>query len=140
VGVRRRARIAALQALFEIDCARHNPELVLNQRLQEASIRGRGALFARTLVKGVIANRLLLDGLISKYAPERPVGQLAIIDRNILRMAFFELVVDQSTPPKVVINEAVELAKKFGSDSSPRFINGVLGSFVAEKGMRGGKG
>ncbi len=74
-----------------------------------------------------------LNRLIGKYAPEWPVEQLAIVDRNILRMALFELgATEATTPPKVVINEAVELAKLFGSDSSPRFVNGVLGSALAE--------
>ena len=85
------------------------------------------------MVAGVVRNQPALNTLISKYAPEWPVDQLAIIDRNILRLAFFEIGAhDTDTPPKVVINEAVELAKVFGSDSSPRFINGVLGSALDE--------
>ena len=72
---------------------------------------------------------MMLNDLIAQYAPEWPVDQLAIVDRNILRLALFEIgCSDSDTPPKVVINEAVELAKVFGSDSSPRFVNGVLGS------------
>jgi N utilization substance protein B len=72
-----------------------------------------------------------LDALIAKYAPEYPVDQLAIVDRNILRLAFFELKNMGDVPVKVAINEAVELAKLYGSDSAPRFINGVLGAFLA---------
>ena len=130
--VRRRARMTALQALFEIDIARHNPEIVVEQRLDYASLPKSGAAFVRQLVFGVLAHQRELDRLIGQYAPEWPVEQLAVIDRNILRLALFELgIVD--TPVKVAINEAVELAKIFGSDSSPRFINGVLGSAVAEQ-------
>ena len=78
-------------------------------------------------------NRQELDRVIAKYAPEWPVDQLAIIDRNVLRLALFELGSRTPTrPAKVVINEAVELAKRFGSDNSPRFINGVLGSALDE--------
>jgi len=74
--------------------------------------------------------KVILDDLIAKYAPEWPVDQLAIIDRNILRLALWEMSVQSDTPIKVAINEAVELAKLFGSDSAPRFINGVLGSLA----------
>jgi N utilization substance protein B len=78
-----------------------------------------------------------LDALIGRYAPEWPVEQIALIDRNILRLAIFEILLQDDTPVKVAINEAVELAKEFGSDSSGRFVNGVLGSLVAtEKSTR----
>ena len=132
VKARRRARVTALQALFEIDIARHNPEVVLEQRLDFAALPESGAAFVRQLVFGVLAHQPELDRLIGQYAPEWPVGQLAVIDRNILRMALFEFGV-ADTPLKVAINEAVELAKVFGSDSSPRFVNGVLGSAVAQQ-------
>ena len=71
-----------------------------------------------------------LDEVIARYAPEWPLGQIAAIDRNILRMALWEFAVYHDTPIKVAINEAVELAKQFGSDSAPRFINGVLGALA----------
>jgi len=132
VKVRRRARMTALQALFEIDIARHNPEIVVEQRLEYASLPEGGVAFMRQLVFGVLTYRQELDRLIGRYAPEWPVEQLAIVDRNILRMALFEIGV-AGTPFKVAINEAVELAKTFGSDSSPRFVNGVLGSAVAQR-------
>lgn len=131
--LRHRARAAALQALFEIDCARHNPEIVIEQRLEEAGLPEAGASFARELVHGVRANQQALDALIARYAPEWPVDQIAIIDRNILRMAIYEILMREDTPTKVAINEAVELAKQFGSDSSGRFVNGVLGSLVAHE-------
>lgn len=80
-----------------------------------------------------MTRKVELDTIIKKYAPDWPVDQLAIIDRNILRLALFEIGChDSDTPPKVVINEAVELAKTFGGDSSPRFVNGVLGSALDE--------
>ena len=74
-----------------------------------------------------------LNKLIATYAPEWPIEQMAIIDRNILRIALYEFLIDGGTPPKVAINEAVELAKMFGSDSAPRFVNGVLGALVEHK-------
>jgi N utilization substance protein B len=129
--VRHRARIAALQALFEIDCAHHLPAVVIERRLDDVMLPEAGASFARELVDGVSAHQDDLDVLIGRYAPEWPVEQIALIDRNILRMAIFEILLRNNTPVKVAINEAVELAKEFGSDSSGRFVNGVLGSLVA---------
>ncbi len=85
----------------------------------------------RQLVSTVVRNRKALDALIQKHAPAWPVEQIAVIDRNILRMALVELSEAIGTPPKVAINEAVELAKIFGSDNSSRFVNGVLGAVLA---------
>lgn len=127
---RRQARILALQALYEIDCASHAPDVVLYQRLTENDLPVAYADFARHLVHGVLQHHDVLDTFIHRHAPEWPLEQMAYIDRNILRMALFEFAVDGHTPVKVAINEAVELAKTFGSDSAPRFVNGVLGSLV----------
>ncbi len=130
---RKIARRLAVQALFEIDSVGHEPGSVVDERLAFGSPGEIGAHFLRWLVSGVVRNMDALNALIAKYAPEWPVEQLAIIDRNVLRLAFFEIGArDSDTPPKVVINEAVELAKIFGSESSPRFVNGVLGSALDE--------
>jgi transcription antitermination protein NusB len=130
---RKLARRLAVQALFEIDSVGHAPGVVVDERLAFGAPGEIGAAYLRWLVSGVIRNLAELNDLIAKYAPEWPVDQLAIIDRNVLRMALFEIGArDGDTPPKVVINEAVELAKVFGSDSSPRFVNGVLGSALDE--------
>ncbi|MGQ9598838.1 MAG: transcription antitermination factor NusB [Anaerolineae bacterium] len=131
--VRHRARIAALQALYEIDCTSHAPAVVVEQRLAEVQLPETGRDFARELVLGVWRNRERLDVLIARYAPEWPVDQIAVIDRNILRIAIYEILMHHDTPTKVAINEAVELAKLFGSDSSSRFVNGVLGSLVVKE-------
>jgi N utilization substance protein B len=131
--VRHRARIAALQALFEIDCTGHNPTLVIERRIEEGNLPESGAMFARELVLGVNARQEEIDALIGRYAPEWPVDQVAIIDRNVLRISIYEILIRHDTPTKVAINEAVELAKQFGSDSSGRFVNGVLGSLVAKE-------
>lgn len=128
---RRLARELALQALYEIDSVQHKPGVVVDERLRDSGIGEHGSAFLRWLIQGVIHHQELLDQLIEEFAPEWPVQQLSIIDRNILRMAIFEIgAEDADAPAKVVINEAVELAKNFGSDSSPRFINGVLGAAV----------
>jgi len=130
--VRRQARIVALQALYEIDCVHHPVGIVLQQRIQENEMPDEGETFMRLLVQGVLEHQARLDELIATYAPEWPVEQMSIVDRNVLRIALFELLIDGRTPPKVAINEAVELAKAFGSDSSPRFVNGVLGTLFAQ--------
>lgn len=130
---RRRARALALQALYEIDSVGHPPDVVIEERLAETPLPGSAADFSRRLVLGVLRYRRVLDRFIQEHAPEWPVEQMACIDRNILRMALFEFAVDGTTPVKVAINEAVELAKIFGSDSSSRFVNGVLGALVPRK-------
>lgn len=129
---RRRARTIALQALFEIDSVGHSPEKALKSLLEEMSLPEEATTFAKRLVKGVLENKTSLDATIQRFAPTWPVDQLAIVDRNILRLAIFEILFDKEAPLKVVINEAVELAKTFGSESSARFVNGVLGSLCYE--------
>ncbi|MFC2036795.1 transcription antitermination factor NusB [Chloroflexota bacterium] len=131
--VRHRARAAALQALFEIDCTGHNPAAVIEQRLGAVDLPEAGAHFARELVQGANTHQDQLDSMIGRYAPEWPVEQIAIVDRNVLRIAIYEILMREDTPTKVAINEAVELAKQFGSESSGRFVNGVLGSLVAKE-------
>jgi N utilization substance protein B len=129
---RTRARGIALQALFEIDLVNHPPGDVLKFRLEEVSLDDRLVEFVRQIVTGVWPMYEKLDQFIAEHAPEWPLDQVATIDRNILRIALWELAVQGQTPIKVVINEAVELAKTYGSDSSPRFINGVLGSLASQ--------
>lgn len=130
---RHKARQAALQVLYEIDTTNHKPGRVLDARQSDTRLNDEGLQFLRWLISGVLENRDDLDQLIGRYAPEWPIDQIAVIDRNILRVSLFELVSpDSDAPYKVVINEAVELAKIFGSDSSPRFINGVLGTALSE--------
>lgn len=133
----RRARSVALQVLYELDCTNHPPGEVISTRLREERDAGRPLnknteQLVHALVSGVLAYRSALDTLIRDHAPEWPLDQMAIVDRNVLRMAIFDLIVDDDLPTKVAINEAVELAKLFGSDSTPRFVNGVLGTLAAK--------
>ena len=127
---RTRARSLALQVLYELDIANHPPADVFKERLEEMPLQDDHAEFARKIIFGVLPLRQNLDQLIGKYAPEWPLDQIAAIDRNILRIAFWEFAVFRETPLKVAINEAVELAKLYGSDSAPRFVNGVLGALA----------
>jgi N utilization substance protein B len=101
----------------------NNPELTLTPETYQ---------MMQVLVTGVLKNRDNLDEVIARHAPEWPLDQIAIIDRNILRIAIHELSQEKKLPVKVVINEAVEIAKLFGAEGSPRFINGVLGSITDE--------
>lgn len=127
---RRRARRVALETLYEYDIADHLPGDILNYRIQDNPMETIGVEFASLLVHGVISYQERIDSLIARFAPEWPLDQMAVIDRNVLRIAIYEFLVEGSTPVKVAINEAVELAKTYGSDSAPRFINGVLGTLA----------
>jgi len=127
---RTRARSIALQALYEIDITGHPPALVIEERLSETPLEDNLSDFARNIVFGIQPLIYELDQLIAKHAPEWPLDQVATIDRNIMRIALWEIAVSNQTPLKVAINEAVELGKIFGSESTPRFVNGVLGSLA----------
>lgn len=132
MGVRRRARKIALQTLYETDTTGHDSEAVLGRMAEEES-QHQVAAFAQELVAGVMEHKSRIDAIIASYAPSWPVEQLPVIDRNILRLAIFELLINNKVPQRAAINEAVELAKSFGSDSSPKFVNGVLGSVSADR-------
>ena len=127
-GARRKARMLALQALYEADSVGHEAEQTITHLLDNAGLGEDNSAFACQLVSGVIHNKEEIDRNIQHFAPAWPLEQIPAVDKNILRVAIFEILFDDKVPIKVAANEAVELAKKFGSDSSPRFINGVLGS------------
>lgn len=130
VAKKTKARMAALQALYELDLADHPLGEILQARSEDLALDEMQYKFAQRLAEGVRKTWTQLDELISRHAPEWPLDQVAVIDRNILRLALWEIAFYRETPLKVVINEAVELAKLYGTDSSPRFVNGVLGSLV----------
>jgi N utilization substance protein B len=127
-GSRRKARVVAFQALFEIDAVDHDPEKVISGLLASEKLAEDNISFIRELVSGVLVNETEIDNYIKEYAPAWPIQQLSVADRNIMRLAIFEIMFDNVTPVKVAIDEAVELAKSFGGDHSSKFINGVLGS------------
>ncbi len=138
---RRQARTTALQTLYEVDTTEHTAEEVMvrlfNEPMSESQPETDPLVedvrsFARTLVEGAIAHKEQLDEIIAHSAPNWPVDQMSRIDKNILRLAIFEILFDNRVPLKAAINEAVELGKRFGSDSSSRFINGVLGTVAAD--------
>jgi len=130
--VRSLARRVTLQVLYELDCTDHLPEQVIETRLRaqnpasETPDRG-SARYVRLIVYGVLKHRADIDRVIQHFAPEWPLEQVAIIDRNILRIALYEFAVSRSVPVNVAIDEAVALAQMFGADGTIAFVNGVLG-------------
>ena len=131
-STRRKARTLALQALYEIDSVGRDTETVIERSLASAEMTGDNSDFMRGLVTGTLKNQEEIDKQIKSLAPAWPLDQLAIVDRNILRLAIFEIIYDNEVPVKAAVNEAVELAKLFGSESSAKFINGVLGAVSAK--------
>lgn len=127
-GKRRKARVIALQALFELEAVGHPPEQTMARLLEDHPAPDEVAKFASELVSGVLAHKEEIDRTAQNTAPTWPLNQVAAIDRNILRLAIYEILIDNRVPVRAAINEAVELAKEFGGESSPKFINGVLGS------------
>jgi len=130
---RRLAREAVLLALYEMDVAAHDPREALERLIKDRRLKDDLPDFARTLLSGVLEKRDEIDAKIEATAPAWPTDQLSPIDRNVLRIAIREFLVDNLTPVGAAINEAVEMAKKFGSESSGRFINGVLGTLAPDK-------
>jgi N utilization substance protein B len=127
-GTRHKARTIALQALYEIDSAGRKADAVVDRLLEGAGLSEENSEFARDLVTETVGHLDEIDANIRRFAPAWPVDQIATVDRNILRLAIFEILFDNKVPVKVAVSEAVELAKTFGSENSARFVNGVLGS------------
>lgn len=127
-AARRRGRALALQALYEADASGHNPATTVERLIENETLQAETQRFARWLVAGVARARPAIDDDIRRAATQWPVEQLAVVDRNILRIAIYEMLVENETPVRIAVNEAVELAKAFGAESSPRFVNGVLGA------------
>jgi N utilization substance protein B len=127
---RTKARSIALQVLYEVDLCGHQPGLVLSEHIGRLTMDDGLKDFISQIVSGVVEFQQTLDEFIADFAPDWPLDQVAVIDRNLLRMALWEIAVYEKTPVKVAINEAVELAKVYGSDGTARFINGVLGGFI----------
>lgn len=126
------ARFIALQTLYEVDIAQHDALEVLARHLQMQAPPNRAARLARTLVTGVSEYRDPLDDAIEARASEFPIDQLAVIDRNILRIAIYEFAIWGGTPMGAAIDEAVELAKDFAADGAPSFVNAVLRSIAQD--------
>lgn len=131
-NVMRRARYLVLEALYEADTSDHDAEAAYNRRVKEVAeedpeVAAPGPSgFGRGVLRGVLRRKPELDRYISEAASRYPADSLAVVDRNILRLAIWELLSDNSAPVAAVVNEAVELAHRYGGETSPAFVNGVL--------------
>ncbi|MBI4426040.1 MAG: transcription antitermination factor NusB [Candidatus Kerfeldbacteria bacterium] len=130
------ARTVAMQTLYEWDFHGRKRNLVelMRHNLKEFAPDFNDGGFSERIVKGVEQHEAEIDKVIERYAPEWPINQITIVDRNILRIGVYELKFTKDIPPKVAINEAIELAKSFGGESSGRFVNGVLGAVFKDMG------
>lgn len=139
MGVRRRGRELALQMLYQRELAGSDVEEMLDsfEELRQAPEVTRE--FALSLVRGVIARLQELDSHLVDQADHWRLERMAAVDRNILRLALYELMFEDDTPPAVVIDEAVEIAKRFGSERSSQFVNGVLDGFLHRGGVAGAR-
>ncbi len=139
MGNRHLARSIVLKSLYEWDFnseKKRNIEEIISDNIKEFAPKLKGDVFLEQLIKGILKKQPVIDPIIEKCAPEWPLEQITIVDRNVLRLGVYELMFGnyEEVPPKVAINEAIELAKCYGGESSGRFINGVLGTVYRELG------
>jgi N utilization substance protein B len=127
-------RTIAMQSLFSWDFNGKKDDIsdIVQNQIKEFSAEGEDSAFVLELAKGVEKNLEEIDKIITKHAPEWPIDQIPAVDRNVLRLGVYELIFLKEVPPKVAINEAVEIAKTFGGESSGKFVNGVLGALFKE--------
>ncbi|NCN07844.1 transcription antitermination factor NusB [Candidatus Falkowbacteria bacterium] len=132
------ARTIAVQTLYQWDFNNQEKDIntITTEVRESFAPEFDDGKFISHLVNGVIKNKEEIDGLITKFAPEWPLDQITIVDRNVLRLGTFELRFETSIPAKVAINEAIELAKTFGGESSGKFVNGVLGAIYKDMGEK----
>jgi N utilization substance protein B len=130
-GTRRQARELALKVLFQIEGTGDDPEEALAYHAFENAATEDVVNFARQLVRGVLDNRERLDAILAAASDNWKLDQMAKVDRAILRIAVYEIVVDRNVPTKAAINESIELAKTFSGDEAGRFVNGILGRVAA---------
>ena len=130
---RRKARRVALQVLFARDFHQDKLDDLVEQLFEQNNISMEHKSFVRCLVEGVASRWRDLDIHISSLSRDWKIDRISLVDKNILRLAMFELLYMEETPVAVCVNEAVELARKFGTDKSPKFVNGILGSFVKKR-------
>ncbi len=139
MGSRHLARSIVLKSLYEWDFysdKKRNIEEIVLDNIKEFAPKLKGDDFIEQLIKGILKKQEIINPIIEKCAPEWPLAQITIVDRNVLRLGVYELMFGnyEEVPPKVAINEAIELAKAYGGGSSGKFINGVLGTVYRELG------
>lgn len=129
---RRTAREIVLKTLFARDLSRNEPQEVLEHVFAEEKVDEGDKEFSRYLVKGIVSRQDAIDDLIRKYSIEWDLNRMAAVDRNIMRMAIFEILFSPNVPEAVAANEAIEIAKQYGSDESAKFVNGILGKIIKD--------
>lgn len=134
---RTKARECALQILYQIDITKDSPDNLLSAFWEDKEMESEVRDFATGLVKGTVENMQKIDDIITKYASNWKLKRMAVVDRNVLRLSAYELLYREDIPPKVAINEAVDLAKKYGDVDSGKFVNGVLDRINKEKATHG---
>lgn len=127
---RRLAREAALRVLFQVEVGRDEIDAAIAYNASELDLDENALSFTDKLVRGVVEHRAELDALLDRFAVDWTIDRMAYVDRNVLRLAAFEMMYDEETPAGVAINEAVELAKRYGTDDSGKFVNGILGNIA----------
>ena len=130
-NARHLGRVMAMQALYEVDAVASDPAAAVEAVAAEHRAPARARAFASDLVQGVLHHLDAIDAVIGEAAPQWPLAQMAAVDKAVLRVAVFELLFGRRAPPKVAINEAIDLAKTYGGEGSGRFVNGVLGHVLA---------
>ena len=138
MGKRRSSRELALKFLYQFELNEGNVDEQMNSFIELNSLKDEIEVFMKELVEAVIKQKTEIDEIIQKFSENWLLDRMTVIDRNILRIGTCELLSDFSTPPKVVINEAVDIAKKFGNEDSPEFINGILDKIYKEIGHKKG--
>lgn len=133
-GFRHLSRILAMQTIFSYEFHGGDPEALLAYNTKEFGGTIVDSHFASELVRGILDHRTEIRKLIQEKAPERPVENISPVDRAVLELGIYELLYSKDVPPVVAINEAIELAKEYGSESSPKFVNGVLSSLMKQYG------
>lgn len=131
---RRKAREIAVRVLFQMDLGRQTLEGAWPLAIEGEELSGSGLAFARELAEGAASHRAEVDQVLAAYAEGWKVSRMAGVDRNILRLAAYEILFRPDIPVSATINEAVELAKKYGSEESPKFVNGILGELARRSG------
>lgn len=131
MGKRHQARELALKVLFQLESSGDDPEEVLQYHASEGATTTDVVKFAGELVRGVIANREKLDGILTETSENWKLEQMAKVDRIVLRIAVYEITIDRHVPTKAAINESIELAKTFSGEEAGRFVNGILGRVAA---------
>lgn len=135
-SARSKAREIAMQVLFEHDSSKHSIKKSLKVRCASKDVCKESEIYAVQLLDMITVNLKQIDGIISTFAPSWPLDQMPSVDKNVLRVAIAEIIGYSDTPPKVAINEAVDLGRIFGAEKSPKFINGVLGSLILARDVK----